>query len=240
MEALVLLGRNYREKIKVKAKIPLRSMKIIQRDKKVLENLKRFEPYFQDELNIKKIEYVSNEDDFVQVSAKADFKALGPRLGQKMKAVAAGIQKLALSELLKLEAGGSVTIEGESVTLADMQIVRAPKGDNPNLVTHQLVSIDVDPTYGEEEIREGLAREIIRKVQATRKAADFQLDDRIALEIECDGVLLQAAQAHEEMIKTETLAKTLKLGAGPSGKHVEEVELEEGKIRIGVTALPRK
>ena len=71
MEALVLLGRNHREKIQVKAKIPLKTMTVIQRDKKVLENLKKFESYFTEELNIQQINYDSGEDLYVQITAKA-------------------------------------------------------------------------------------------------------------------------------------------------------------------------
>jgi isoleucyl-tRNA synthetase len=128
-------------------------------------------------------------------------------------------------------------VDDEVVMYNDVEIRRAPKGENPNLSTHQLVSIEVDPTVTPEQVREGLAREIIRKVQAARKNADFNLDDRIALEVHCDGELKAAAEAHRSMISEETLAKSFSISASPSGSHVEEVELEEGKLRIGITQL---
>ncbi len=240
MEALVLIGRNYREKIGVKAKIPLRSMKIIHRNETVLKNLKTFEPYFKDELNIQSISYSAHEDDFIQISAKANFPALGPRLGSKMKAVAAGIQKLSLKEILKLETGESIQIEGEAVTLSDMEIRRAAKGVNPNLSTHQLVSVEMDPTVSEEQIREGLAREVIRKIQAARKTADFILDDRIQLELHCSGALRQAVEAFREMIQRETLATHFSLSDSPQGSHTEEVDIDGEILKIGATALARK
>ena len=151
MDALVTVGRNHREKIKVKAKIPLLAMKIIHREKRVLENLKKFEPYFKGELNIRSIEYVTNEDDYVSVTTKANFPALGKRLGGKMKAVGAKIQALPLKEILWLEQGESVMVEDEPITLADVEIRRAPKGDSADLSTHQLISIWVDPTVTEEQ-----------------------------------------------------------------------------------------
>ena len=151
MDALVTLGRNHREKIKVKAKIPLLTMKIIHREKRVLENLKKFEPYFRDELNIRKIEYAANEDDFVTITAKANFQALGKRLGPKMKTVGNGIAALTLADLLKLEAGETLTVEGEKVTHADIDLRRAPRGENPNLSVDSLVSIEVDPTVTKEQ-----------------------------------------------------------------------------------------
>jgi isoleucyl-tRNA synthetase len=239
MEALVMLGRNYREKISVKAKIPLKTMTVIHRDENVLKNLKRFEPYFQDELNIQTIHYNSNEDQFIQISAKANFPALGPRLGGKMKSVAAGIQKLTLKDLLKLESGESLTIEGESISLQDVEIRRAAKATFPNLSAHSLVSIDIDPTVSPEQIKEGLAREVIRKIQAARKAADFVLDDRISLELHCSGAVREAVEAHQEMIQRETLCAQFKWVNDPKGTFIEESELEGEKLKVGVTALPR-
>jgi isoleucyl-tRNA synthetase len=240
MEALVLIGRVHREKLAVKAKIPLRSMTIIHRDENVLKNLKRFEPYFQDELNIQKINYDSNEDKYIQISAKANFPALGPRLGAKMKVVAAGIQKLGLSDLLKLEQGQTLMIENETITLADLEIRRAARGSNPNLATHQFVSIEVDPTVSAEQIQEGLAREVLRKIQAARKSADFILDDRITLELHCTGAMKEAVESHMKMIQEESLCTVFKWSAAPQGQYAETTEIDNEPLMIGLTVMPRK
>jgi len=239
METLVALGRNQREKINVKAKIPLRSMKIIHREQRVLDNLKMFEPYFKDELNIEKIDYDAHEDQYIQITAKANFPVLGKRVGAKMKAIAAAIQTLCLQDIMKLEAGETLHLEGEPIVLSDMEIRRAPKGEHPNLATHQLVSIELDPTVTPEQMQHGLAREVIRKIQAARKSADFNLDDRIALELACSGDFLAAVQIHQQLICNETLAQKFKLAENPSGAFIESVEIDGEIIKIGVTALPR-
>ena len=242
MDVLVALGRNHREKIQVKAKIPLNEIKIIHRSAQVLETLKRFEPYFVDELNFRKVVYDSHEDHYVQVTAKANFPVLGKRLGPKMKAVGAAIQKLELTDILKLENGETLTIEGEAIQLSDVEIRRAPKGDNANLSVHQIVSIEVDPTVTPEQEREGLAREIMRKIQVARKTADFKLDDKINLEIACTPALREALEAHKDMIVTETLTKTLNVldvSANPQGAHTESSDIDGEVIKVGVTALPR-
>jgi isoleucyl-tRNA synthetase len=242
MDALVTLGRNHREKIGVKAKIPLLEIKIINRSVQLLETLKKFEHLFSDELNFRKVVYTPEEDKFVQITAKANFPVLGKRLGPKMKAVGAGIQKLSLTDILKLEKGQTVTVEGEAIQLSDVEIRRAPKGDNPNLSTHQVVSIEVDPTVTPEQEREGLAREIMRKVQAARKSADFNLDDEIVLEIACDGALLDAINAHKEVLVSETLTNKLNLlglNHDPKGTYTEATDIDGAPIKIGVTAVPR-
>ena len=103
--------------------------------------------------------------------------------------------------------------------------------------THHLVSLELDPTVTPEQEREGLAREVLRKIQAARKAADFNLDDRIRLELFCDGKLKEGVAAHEAMIKREALVVEFAWREAPKGTHVETVELEEGKVCIGVTAV---
>lgn len=242
MDALVALGRNHREKIQVKAKIPLKKIRIIHRSASVLETLKRFEPFFVDELNFREVVYDANEDHYVQISAKANFPVLGKRLGSKMKSVGAAIQKLTLEEIIRLEKGETLKIEGEDITLAEVEIRRSAKGDNPNLTTHQIVSIEVDPTVTPEQEREGLAREVMRKVQAARKSADFRLDDKINLEIACSSVLAEAINEHKNTLVSETLAKTFSLLTAtevPKGFHVEELDIDGEVLKIGVTAVPR-
>lgn len=240
MGVLVMLGRNLREKIKVKAKIPLKTMKIIHRDPKALEGLKKLEPYFQDELNIRNFEYITQEEKYVQVSAKANFPVLGKRVGAKMKTIAAQITKLSLTEIENLEKGATLTLEGEVVSISDMEIRRANLGDHPHLLAHQLVSIEVDASVDEDQLLEGLSREVMRKIQQARKNADLKLDARINLHLYVNGKLLQAIQAHESTLITETLTHKLVLTQSPEqvqGSHLEQADIDEGPIKIGITVV---
>ncbi len=242
MDVLVTLGRNHREKISVKAKIPLKQIRIIHRSQKVLDTLKKFEPYFIDELNFRSVIYDANEDQFVQITAKANFPVLGKRLGPKMKTVSAAIQNLSLENIIKLEKGETLKVDGEDITLADVEIRRAAKGDNADLSVHQVVSIEVDPTVTPEQEREGLAREVMRKIQIARKSADFKLDDKIELQIHCTGKMLEAVKAHEKELVSETLTANLKFldaGVDPQGHHTEVSDIDGEVLKLGVTALKR-
>lgn len=246
MDALVMLGRNLREKIKIKAKIPLLSMKIIHRDPNALNELKKLETYFQDELNIRAFQYITKEEDYVQVKAKANFPVLGKRVGPKMKAIAAQIDKLSLLDLERLEQGATLTIDQEAITIADIEIKRSSLGDKNNLIAHQLVSIEVDTTLNEEQILEGLAREVMRKIQQARKNADLKLDARIELTLFVEGKLLAAVKAHETTLKQETLATRLHyatskdevLKTEAQSVHVETAtDVEEGLVTIGLKVV---
>jgi isoleucyl-tRNA synthetase len=245
LEALTTQGRNAREKLQIRGKIPLKLMKVIHRDPKVLEFLRTLEPYYSEELNVRKVEYDSDEDAWVKVSVKPNFPVLGKRMGAKMKSLSAAIGKLSLAEILKLERGESLLIEGESLVMADLLIDRAPKKERedlgPSLQVGRLVSLWLDPVVEEEQIREGLAREVLRKVQAARKNAGLKLDDRIRLELFAEGALLEAIRAHQGMIETEALVREFQLRQGERKhsklRHQENVELDEGTIGISLEAL---
>jgi isoleucyl-tRNA synthetase len=234
MENLVMLGRNFRDRIGVKAKIPLKTMTIYHRDAKVLANLKKFESYFSDELNIQTVAYSSDEDSVVQIAAKANFQALGKKLGPKMKPVAAAIQRLTLKDILALEKGATLVVEGETISLADVEIRRSAKAGDEHLSVHQTVSVRIDPSVDAEQRREGLAREVIRKVQQARKNAKFNLDDRIVLNLHCTGEYLEAIEHHQALLCGETLASEFALTPQPRGSHVETVDLDGSTVIIGV------
>jgi isoleucyl-tRNA synthetase len=216
-------------------------MKIIHREEKALTELKKLEAYFQDELNIRKFEYITKEEDYVLVKAKANFPVLGKRVGPKMKAIAAQIDKLSLSDLEKLEQGGTQIIDGETITISDIEIRRSSLGDKPNLVAHQLVSIEVDPTLTEEQILEGLSREVMRKIQQARKNADLKLDARIELCLFVEGKLLEAVKAHESTLKQETLSDRLNYVSSKEslqGTHKEIAsDIEEGLVGVGIRVI---
>ena len=241
MTQVMLMGRNARERIGVKAKIPLLSMRIIHRDEAVLDALRPLQDYIVDELNVRELHYESDEDAYVQVSTKANFPRLGPRLGKRMKTVAKAIAQLSLDDILRLEAGETLTLEGEPVTLEDVQIRRAPKDASHTLLTHQLVSIELDATVTDEQRREGLAREIVRRIQMARKNADLQLDNRIAVQLSCGPALSAAVDAHRSMIMDGTLTVDLSVVEGaPAGDFSERATIDKEALDIAfsVTSTP--
>jgi isoleucyl-tRNA synthetase len=235
MSQMVLMARNIRETIGVRAKVPLRTLTIIHRDRRVLDAIRELEESFNDELNVREVVYQDREDDWIQISAKASFKRLGSRLGKKMKAVASAIEKLTVTDIVALEAGQALELEGERILLEDVEIRRAPKQANASLASHQLISIALDPTVSEEQIREGLGREVIRRVQVARKNARLNFDDRIELQLACDDDLKSAVDAFRDALMQETLSVRFAFVDRPTGSFVEEAEIDDRQLTIGLT-----
>jgi isoleucyl-tRNA synthetase len=235
MSQMVLMARSVRETIGVKAKVPLLSLTIIHRDRAVLDAMRRLEECFIDEINARAVVYEEREDDWVQISAKANFKKLGARLGKRMKAVAGAVAKLTVADIVALESGGTVTLEGETIGLDDVEIRRAAKQASDSFASHQLISIALDPTVSEEQLREGLSREVVRRVQGARKSAGLNFDDRIHLQITCDDEVRRAIEAHQGTLTESTLATRFALVDQAAGAFVEEAEIDGRKVTIGLT-----
>ena len=235
MSKMVLMARNIRETISVRAKIPLRRLTIIHRDRGVLEAMKELEESFIDEINVREVVYEDREDDWVQISAKANFRKLGARLGKKMKPVAGAIARLSVADIVGLEAGGSLVLEGEDITLDDVEIRRTAKQDSDALASDQLISIALDPTVDEDQLREGLSREVIRRIQVARKNAGLNFDDRIDLELGCGAEMRAAVEAHRDVLIEDTLAVRCDLVEAPSGAFVEDADIDGARLTIALT-----
>ncbi|HEX4926248.1 MAG TPA: isoleucine--tRNA ligase, partial [Bdellovibrionales bacterium] len=239
MEVLVMMGRNLREKFGVRAKIPLKTLRLIHRDPLVLGALKILEPYVVEELNVREVIYDQNEDKYIRLTAKANFPALGKRLGPKMKTVAAAIAQLKPEQILELERGGTVTLEGETISNSEIEIRRVPLSGHEHLQSDQLITIEMDSSVSPEQVMEGLSREVIRRVQMARKNADLNLDDRIELQIKCSGEIKDAVKVHAERIKAETLATGLEISEALSGAHVENSDIDGEPISVSFSRIKK-
>jgi isoleucyl-tRNA synthetase len=231
METALMLGRNLREKHKIKAKIPLLNLTLIHRDGDALDSLRALEPYIKEEMNVREISYARDESTYVEVKAHANFPVLGKRVGGKMKAIAAQIAKLPLKDIEALEKGETLVFEEEVITLSDLEIRRSSTKGFSNVAADQLISIQLDTTLTEELIEEGNAREIFRKVQQARKNAKLDLSDRIELALDLPEPYLSAVKAHEATLKEEALIQTLSYGKQQADMTFSErVELDDGAV----------
>ncbi len=205
----VSLGRFLRTQRSLKVRQPLSRAILVSIDPEIRSMLEQSTDIIMEELNVKNVEILSNEEQLVHLSAKANFKVLGAKLGAKMKEAAAVIAKLPGSVVASLLAGGTTQLElpsGTSIelTLNDITVIRQEK---PGIcvATDNAITIALDTELNEELIAEGYARELVSKVQSLRKDMDLQVSDIIQIGIvTASQDLLNAIQKHEGYIKAET------------------------------------
>jgi isoleucyl-tRNA synthetase len=213
----VELGRAARAQAKVKVRQPLREAVVVagERERAAIE---RSEDVVLDELNVKSVSYVSEADELGRFELKPNYRALGPRFGKQMPQVAAALASLdAASAARTLREGGTVAINVEgkehSLSADEVQLVLQPlEGYQVERSGTHAVALDVK--LDDELLREGIAREVVHAVQAARKDAGLNVEDRISLELTADAETLAAVREHEDYVKAETLATSLTLTEG--------------------------
>jgi isoleucyl-tRNA synthetase len=165
--------------------------------------------YIAGELNVKRVDTVDDPREVANLSAKANFRALGPRFGKRSPQAAERIVGMTSSEIMTLRAEGRVSLdfEGEQVDFTYDEVTVAEEGVGSFVAAGgQGLTVAVDTTLTEDLIREGLAREIINKVQNLRKKSGLEVSDRIELAISGPDEVLTAVSLFKERITTETLA----------------------------------
>jgi isoleucyl-tRNA synthetase len=233
MQRVLLLGRSLRNERKVKVRMPLRALTILHRRQRILDEIKPLEMYIREELNIKEVRYSTAEGEKVSLSAKPNAKLLGPRFGKKFGAVSKQIVALSPEQMLTLEAGETLTLDGEVFQSEEVQILRQARDGTPDVRSDRFISIEFPCELDEELIAEGLAREIVHAVQQMRKDAGYRVEDRIAITYETDGRLSAVIDQHTSYIQDETLARSIRRDQ-PTGDRVETVEIDNAAITFGV------
>jgi len=217
MREVVTLGRNLREQNRIPVKQPLPGIKVAASggSPALREDLT---DVAQEELNVKTVTWIADPAELVNLTVKANFKVLGRMLGPKMKPVANAIGQLDTAAIGALQAGETLTIEGESISLDHVLIVQESRGEGA-VASSGEITVELDTTITHELKLEGLAREIISKVQSARKDAGLQVEDRISLSLRSSAAdLNDAIAAHSGLIAAEVLATEM---VSLDGEHTE-------------------
>lgn len=204
MQQVILLGRQKRVTEGVKVKTPLKTLKVIHQDREMLQEMSKLEEYIKTELNIKSIEYLYSEAEFVVLSAKANLPVLGKKLGKEMGAFRPLIETLSSHEVQKIEQGGKVTIKGVDFDASEILVFRTPKSGT-QAVTNRFITIDLNCTLDQDLIDEGLAREMVNRIQKTRKDSNLNVADRIEITLNTSGTLAKIFEKYQGYISAETL-----------------------------------
>jgi isoleucyl-tRNA synthetase len=187
------LARAAREVASLRVRQPLDRMKVAMPQSVDRALFRSFEELLKAEVNVKVIEVVGSDGDLVRLRGKGNFRTLGKVYGKETPQAAAVAAELTADELRRLESGEGVrrvTAAGETFEFRPEDVV-------------------IDPSLTEELLREGIAREVVNRIQRLRKEAGYEYTDRIAVSITGDPVVLAAVQGHYAFIIGETLARGL-------------------------------
>jgi isoleucyl-tRNA synthetase len=239
MEAVrrtVELGRAARAQAKAKVRQPLRRAVIVANDAE-REAISARAALVKAELNVKELDFVTEEGELVTYAVKPNYRALGPRFGKRMPQVAAAVEALDPRRVADALADGrevGIGVEGEEHSLGpdDVTLALQPlEGYEVEAEAGHAVALQLE--LDDELRREGLAREIVHAVQNARKEAGLEITDRIALALGGDEELLAAAREHRDYVAGEVLATSLAFDGDESPGASARIDGRE--LRIGVS-----
>jgi isoleucyl-tRNA synthetase len=178
------------------------------------EEILAVEDLIKSEVNVKSVEVLEDASDILVKQIKPNFKVLGPRFGADMKAVAQAVNGFSAEDIKKIEQNGSLDVEinGKNITLEQSDVEITSKDIEGWLVASSgALTVALDVTITEELQKEGIARELVNRIQNLRKDSGFELTDRIAVQFQKDEQIINAINKNLEYIKTETLTDELEI-----------------------------
>ncbi|MBA2369815.1 MAG: isoleucine--tRNA ligase [Candidatus Protochlamydia sp.] len=215
VQITVSLGHALRKEHKLKVRQPLPAAHLASADPKVLEFLKDQQHLIAEELNVKEVLFNANETDFVGLKAKPNFRILGKKVGKFMRPAQAAIEQFDQKQLNDLmnDVPVVINLEGHKITLTseDVQVERVVH-EGMIAANQGTITIALDTNLTEDLLLEGLARELVNKVNTMRREADFAVTDRIILHIDATDRMIACLKNHQNYIFNEVLATEVKFG----------------------------
>ncbi|MBO0330718.1 isoleucine--tRNA ligase [[Muricauda] lutisoli] len=210
-----------RQKEKIKVRQPLQKIMIPVLDDQQRSDIEAVSNLVKSEVNVKEIEMLDDASGVLVKQIKPNFKVLGPKFGKDMKAIATAVSKLGQEDIQKIEREGELLLQLENKTvnlqLTDVEI-SSQDIEGWLVASSGALTVALDVTIDETLRKEGIARELVNRIQNLRKESGFEVTDKIDIKILKDGLVENAVSSNEEYIKTETLTAELNF----------EEKLEEG------------
>ena len=203
-----------RKKEKIRVRQPLQKIMIPVSDAQMKADITAMKELVLSEVNVKELEFISEESTMLVKKIKANFKALGPKFGKKMKTIARAISVFTQSDIKRLEKDQSYTLslEGNEFVLA-LDDVLITSQDIPGLLVSNSkgVTVALDISMNNALVEEGIARELVNRIQNIRKDSGFELTDRIQVQILYHKKMEAALASNKSYICGETLANELEI-----------------------------
>ncbi len=227
-----------RKKENIRVRQPLQKILVPVLNDDFERHFRRIEDLVLAEVNVKEVQYIRDTEGFIKKKIKPKFKALGSKLGPKMKEVGNAVSAFTQDDIAAIERNGTydLNLNGETITLT-LAEVEISSEDIPGwLVASQgNITVALDITVSEELKNEGNARELVNRIQNLRKDKDFNVTDRIRVEVETHAEINNAIVNFKDYICTEVLAENLSLAESVTNADIVEVNGVELKVLIEKT-----
>lgn len=225
-----------RKKVNIKVRQPLQKILIPVSDKHMRQQIGLVSDLIKSEVNVKEIEYLTDADGFIKKKIKPNFKSLGAKLGAKMKAAAAAITGLSQDEIIALEHNRQIiiTINGEPVQV-DITDVEIFAEDIPgwSVANKGQITVALDVTVTPELEDEGIARELVNRIQKLRKESGLAVTDRIIVKIEDMPAVKSAITKYNTYICAEILSDNIELL--PQLTEGSDIEVNDTSLKIYIS-----
>ena len=229
-----------RRKVSIKVRQPLTKILIPVLDPAMARHIAAVRNLILGEVNVKELELIEQTTGIITKRIKPNFKTLGPKYGKYMKQIAALTAQFSQERIAEIEAAPEsvLEIDGQQivVTPADFEITSE---DMPGwlVASEGKLTVALDITLTDELRAEGVARELINRIQNIRKDSGFEVTDKIRVEIEQKELVAEAVARYADYIASQTLAVEVKSSAEPQGESAVATDIDEEPLRIAVTRI---
>ena len=227
-----------RRKVNINVRKPLSKIIIPVLDKEMAARIEAVRALIMNEVNIKDVELITDTTGIITKRIKLNFKHFCQRYAPHAKAMSALIAQFTQEQIAEIEANEETTLNLNGtdvvVTAADFEITSE---DMPGwlVASEGKLTVALDITVTEELRREGVARELVNRIQNIRKDSGFEVTDKISVEIESNDLTASAVESFAQYIAQQTLAVDVKAVAAPAGDFVVDADIDEVALKIAVT-----
>jgi isoleucyl-tRNA synthetase len=218
-----------RKKEKIRVRQPLQKIMVPVLNKTFTENILHVKDLILSEVNVKELELLEEGSGVLVKKIKPNFKTIGPKYGKQMKAIAGIVAGMTSDDIAKIEAEGGWkgTIEGEQIEL-DLNDFEIVAQDIPGwlVASEGQLTVALDITINEALKAEGIARELINRVQNLRKDSGLEVTDRIVLKVETNDAIRSAISANLDYVCNEVLANAIEFGGVSTNALVTDLEVD--------------
>ena len=210
-QKITTMALSLRKKERVRVRQPLQKIMIPVSGDKMKDQINSVQDILLSELNIKEIEFISADSDILTKQIKPNFKTLGPKFGKDMKLIASKVNQFTAEDIKNIEVEGNFVINHDiTIDLSDVEISSA---DIPGwqVMSQDGITVALDVTISDNLQEEGLARELVNRIQNIRKDKDFKVTDKIEITVEKNEAMENAITNNFSYICGETLANSLEV-----------------------------